>query len=317
MDKTFDCVLCGSCVVDLLVRGVPLESPIGGGKLFPAQPVEVATGGIVSNTGIAMTKLGMRTAAFSYVGRDEWAAVLRNRLASAGMDTSYLLEHPSEPTSTTGVLIDPSGERSFFHCVGAPLEMNGAMFRKHMDVFARSRMAVIGYYSLMPRLEPDLPDVLAEVRRNGCVTVLDAAGEGGTLEPLARILPNLDVYVPSRAEAIHQTGQTDPHRILETFRACGAPGVLGVKLGSDGALLSPAAGEYVKVDVIPAPGKVVDTTGAGDSFYAGLLAGLLKGMNLADAGRLAAATGACCVTGLGASAGIRNFEETAKLAGIR
>lgn len=316
MEKTFDCVLCGSCVVDILVRGVPLETPIGGGRLFPAQPVEVATGGIVSNTGIAMTRLGMRTAVFSYVGRDEWADVVRNRLARAGMDTSYLLEHPTGPTSTTGVLIDPSGERSFFHCVGAPQEMDGAMFCHHMELFARSRMVVIGYYSLMPKLEPDLPEVLAQIRQKGCLTVLDAAGQGGTMDPLERILPQLDVYVPSRAEAMHQTGLSDPQQILETYRACGAPGLVGVKLGSEGALLSPAAGEYVKVDVIPAPGDVVDTTGAGDCFYAGLLTGLLRGMSLADAGRLGAAAGACCVTGLGATAGLRDFDETAKLAGM-
>ncbi len=60
----------------------------------------------------------------------------------------------------------------------------------------------------------------------------------------------------------------------------------------------------------------MDTTGAGDSFYAGLLTGLLRGMTLAEAGRLAAATGACCVTGLGATAGLRNYDETARLAGL-
>ena len=47
-----------------------------------------------------------------------------------------------------------------------------------------------------------------------------------------------------------------------------------------------------------------------------LLAGLLRGMSPADAGRLGSATGACCVTQLGATAGIRSFDETAQLAGL-
>ena len=64
------------------------------------------------------------------------------------------------------------------------------------------------------------------------------------------------------------------------------------------------------------PGEVVDTTGAGDCFYGGLLAGILRGLSIADAGKLAAAAGACCVTGLGATTAIRGYEETAKLAGI-
>ena len=52
------------------------------------------------------------------------------------------------------------------------------------------------------------------------------------MQPLDRILPHLDVYVPSHNEATHQTGLTDPREIIETYRACGAPGLLGVKLGA-------------------------------------------------------------------------------------
>jgi sugar/nucleoside kinase (ribokinase family) len=136
------------------------------------------------------------------------------------------------------------------------------------------------------------------------------------MKPLDRLLPLLDVYVPSYAEAAHQTGKTDPEAIIDTFRQCGAAGLLGVKLGSEGALLSPRAGQYERIAQVAAPGPVVDTTGAGDCFYAGLLTGLLRGMSTTAAGRLGAATGACCVTGLGATAGLRDYQETARLAGI-
>ena len=66
------------------------------------------------------------------------------------------------------------------------------------------------------------------------------------------------------------------------------------------------------------PVRTQDCPGAMDSrlALAGLLAGLIRGLSLADAGRIAAAAGACCVTGLGATAGLRNWNETCKLAGI-
>ena len=64
------------------------------------------------------------------------------------------------------------------------------------------------------------------------------------------------------------------------------------------------------------PGAVVDTTGAGDAFLGGILTGLLRGKSPADAGRLGAAAGACCVTGLGATTAIHGYEETARLAGV-
>ena len=59
MPNTFDCVLCGSCVVDMLVRPVTLDSPIGGGRLLHVDPIELTSGGIVSNAGIAMARLGL------------------------------------------------------------------------------------------------------------------------------------------------------------------------------------------------------------------------------------------------------------------
>jgi sugar/nucleoside kinase (ribokinase family) len=317
MSRSYDCVVCGSCVVDILVRPVPLEEPIGGGRLVRVGPIEATTGGIVSNSGVAMARLGMRTAAFSYVGDDEWATLIRQRYESNGLDPTHLRTHPTEATSTTAVLIDDSGERSFAHCVGAPKLLDKQAFMDRLDdLFAHSRMMLLGYYSLLPNLQEELPEVLAAVRDRGCGTALDAAGDGGGMEPLDRILPHLDVYVPSHAEATHQTGEEDPRKIIEAYRSCGAPGLLGVKLGSEGALLSPAPGEWVEVSPVAPPGEVLDTTGAGDSFYAGLLTGLLNGRSIEEAGRLAAATGSCCVTGLGATAGLRDYGQTAELAGI-
>ena len=248
--KTTDCVLCGSCVVDILVRPVPLETPIGGGKLVLVDPIEVTTGGIVSNSGIAMARLGMNVAAFTLVGDDEWASVIRSRYRENDVSTDHLLTLKGGATSTTAVLIDPTGERSFAHCVGAPKQMTKSLFMENLDLFAQSRMTLIGYYSLMPNLECDLAEVLAAIRETGCQTSLDAAGDGGTMQPLDELLPHLDIYVPSLAEARHQTGETEPQAIIDTFRACGAPGLLGVKLGADGAMLSRRAGEYLKIDQV-------------------------------------------------------------------
>ncbi len=316
MKKSFDAIVCGSCVVDVLVRPVPLDVPIGGGQLVRTEPLVITTGGIVSNAGTTLARLGMRTAAFTYVGNDEWAEVIRSRYQAEGIDTSQLITHESAPTSTTAVLIDPHGERSFLHAVGAPKQLDKNAFLTKLDFFAGSRAVLLGYYSLLPNLQEDLPEVLAAIQGVGCLTALDAAGDGGTMEPLSACLPFLDVYIPSLKEAKHQTGESDPERIIEAYRSVGSHGLLGVKLGEQGALLSPVEGEYLEIPPVMPPGPVIDTTGAGDSFLGGLLTGLLRGMSPHDAGRLAAACGACCVTGLGATSAIRDFAATAKLARV-
>jgi len=314
MPKPIDCLVCGSCVADVLVCPVRLDAPLGDGKVIPVDPIEVTTGGIVPNAAIAMTRLGMNVAALGCLGDDEWASMIRRRLADDGIDTAALQTHPNAGTTTAVVLIDAAGRRSFAYCPGATDRLDAAAFLEHLDLFAQSRMALVGYYSLLPNLEHDLPDVLEAIRREGCRTALDSAGDGGRFEPLERILPHVDVYVPSYNEAARQTGRTDPQAILEVYRGCGAKGLLGVKLGAEGAVLSPAAGRYVKIDPVTPPGAVVDTTGAGDCFYAGLLAGLLKDMDVADAGRLAAACGAACVTAKGATTAAPNYSQATRLA---
>jgi sugar/nucleoside kinase (ribokinase family) len=316
MSTTFDCIVCGSCVVDLLCKPVSLSQPIGAGVLHLVDPVELTAGGIVSNSGITMARMGMKVAAFSYVGNDGWGPVVRNLYNSERVDDSLLLTHPTGATSTTVVAIDSTGERSFLHCVGAPKLLNAQAFYDRMEVFGRTRMLLVGYYSLMPNLEADLAEVFKRVRGKGCKTALDAAGAGGSMTPLDRILPHLDVYVPSLAEASHQTGEEDPRRIIDAYRKCGAPGIVGVKLGKRGVMLSPGTGQYLEIPIVQPPGPVVDTTGAGDSFYAGLLTGLLRGLPLEKAGRLGAAAGACCVTAVGGCTGGRGYDETARLAGV-
>jgi sugar/nucleoside kinase (ribokinase family) len=317
MDKTIDCVVVGSCVVDVLARPVPLDVPIGRGQLVECEPLGLMTGGIVSNAGITMARLGLRVAALTYVGNDPWADVVRSRFAAEGIDTSAVLVNPERATSTSAVLIDESGERSFAHYAGAPRLLNKRALLGRLELFARSRAMLIGYYPLMTRLQDDLPEVLAAIRATGCRTALDAAGDGGTMDPLASILPHVDYYVPSLAEARHQTGHDEPRAIIESYRAAGATGCVGVKLGSRGALLSPTSGELIEIAAVTPPGNVVDTTGAGDCFFGGLLAGVLRGLDVQQAGRLAAAAGACCVTGLGATSAVCDFQATARLAGLQ
>ena len=310
---SFDCIVCGTCVADILVRPVPLSAAVGAGILFHVDPIEATTGGIVCNSGIALKRLGMRVAAASLVGDDLWADLVRRRLAGEGIDTAALESDPRLATSTTAALIDPGGERSFAHHVGAPGRLDLAFVRRHLPQFARSRMALVGYVGLLPALEPQLAEALAAIRGTGCAVALETAGSGGTLDTIAPALPFVDVYAPSLDEAAHQTGLADPRAIIDRYRRHGAAGVVGVKLGSQGAVVAGPDGPVLEIPCIAAPGPVADTTGAGDSFLAGLVAGILRGMPLRQAGLLGAATAACCVTGLGATAGLRDFAGTMDL----
>ena len=196
MTKSLDCVVVGSCVVDVLARPVTLDAAIGRGRLVECEPLGLTTGGIVSNAGITLARLGMRAAAFTYVGDDEWAAVIRRRYAAEGLDTSEVTTNAERATSTSAVLIDARGDRSFIHYAGAPRLLDKRALLDRLDLFARSRAMLIGYYPLMTRLQDDLPEVLAAIRGVGCLTALDAAGGGGGVGAPPKMPAPPHFYVP-------------------------------------------------------------------------------------------------------------------------
>ncbi|MFN9368138.1 MAG: carbohydrate kinase family protein, partial [Planctomycetia bacterium] len=316
MDEAGKCIVCGTCVADVLVRPIDLTRPIGGGRLFHVDPIAVTTGGIVCNTGTGLRRLGVGVSAASLIGADLWGGLIRDRLAAEGIDAAAVEVHRELATSTTAVLIEGGGERSFAHHVGAPGALDIAYVRRQSGVFARHSLAIVGYVGLLPALEPCLAEALGMIKAAGCKVAVETGGSGGTLAAVAPALPLVDFYVPSLDEARHQTALEAPREIIDCYRSHGARGLVGVKLGARGVLLSPVADEFLEIPCVAAPGPVADTTGAGDAFLAGLFAGILRGMPIRDAGLLGAATAACCVTGVGATAGLRSFAETRRLAGI-
>ena len=314
--EPIEVVVCGLATVDIVARPVSLNQAVGAGRLVPLDRIEATTGGIVSNSGIALSRLGIRTAAIACVGSDAWADLIRQRFQAEGIDSTSLMTHPTDSTSATIVLVDPSGQRSFLFCSGAAPRLSTDHVLQQQQAIRGARWMLLGYFSLFPEFDRQLPEILQKVRAAGCKTALDCAGSGGTVDALRPILPHLDLYVPSFDEAVCQTGLTDPRAILQQFRDWGASQIVGLKLGAQGALLSPAPNDYFEIQAIRPLRPVIDTTGAGDAFYAGLIAGLVRGKSLTEAGRIGAATGAACVTALGASAGLMSWPETCRLAGV-
>lgn len=315
LDRELDVTICGTAVLDVVVQPIDLDRPIGGDRLFHTEPLAVHPGGIVSNTGAAMSRYGMRVAAMTLVGKDAFGDLLVERLDDLGINTAAV-ERREEATSTSAVLVDSCGQRSFGHHVGALAKLDADFLLQHETLLSQSRMLLIGYLSLLPELEPSLPEVLQLARRLGCQTVLEAAGSGGDPEVVKACLPLVDCYFPSHQEAIQETGESDPVRILSAYRDFGCQGVVGVKLGADGAIVSDSPGETTRIEPVNPPGKVVDTTGAGDCFLGAFLTGMLRGMDCQDAGRLAAAAGAGCVTRYGAQDGLLDLDETCRMAGV-
>ena len=153
----------------------------------------------------------------------------------------------------------------------------------------------------------DLAAVVAAAASSGALTVVDVLHPGSARD-FARISAALalaDWFCPNADQLLALTGRAELDQAISDVLARGTGGV-AVTLGGDGCLLATARMRYhvpaLKVDV-------VDTTGCGDGFNAGLLTGLLLGCEPADAACLGVACGALVATGLGSDAGIETLGQ--------
>ena len=304
-----DAAIFGLIVADVIAEPMDLRRPPAPGGLVLANSITLTTGGNVCNAGIAMAKLGMSVAAAGLVGKDVLGSAVTERLRQFGVDTSAVFTSEKSQTSGTVVAVEPGGERCFFHTPGVTTLLAAAAFRDCLPVFRRCKYVQVGYFGLLPALTPDLPRLLEELRRAAPETkiALDTVNPPGSRELLDPILPHLDLFAPSRTEAAALTGEKTPQKMVAAFRRHMERGLIGIKLDAEGCYLD----DGQRAVTLPAYSiKVIDTTGAGDTWFGGLLTALVKGMPLDQAGRFANRAAADCCTALGASAGVRTFDET-------
>ena len=193
-----------------------------------------------------------------------------------------------EPGQATGVSIAfeaPGRDRSFLTALGCLATFDASMVPA--DALA-ARFVLFGGNFLLPALRGSgTAALLRRAKANGAVTCFDPGWDPGgwapqTLAELSSALASVDVYLPNEAESAAITGERDPADAARSLQAMLAPGGwVVVKLGGAGCL---AAGPGGAEAASPAPTiAVVDSTGAGDAFNAGLLAAMAAGGDVAGA----------------------------------
>jgi sugar/nucleoside kinase (ribokinase family) len=304
-----DAAIFGLIVADLIAAPFDLRNPPEKGGLRILENLNLTTGGNVCNTGVAMAKLGMKVAAAGLVGNDVLGTAVSDRLRSAGMDISHVFPDSRAQTSATVVAVEPGGERCFFHVPGVTALLDETSFRRCFPLFATCAYVQVGYLGLLPSLTPALAGLLQEMETTYPNTklALDTVNPPGPAKDLYPILPHLDVFCPSRTEGQSLTGESDPQKMIAAFREHMKTGLIGIKLDEEGCILDDGQ-QRVSAPIYPV--EVKDTTGAGDTWYAGILTSLLRKMPLDQAAKFANRAAADCCSELGASTGVKSFEES-------
>lgn len=303
-------ILCiGSATSDVIVR--PADSVPTPGSLRAVEGISAHVGGCAVNASIDIKRLGGEVDIVCAVGDDIFGRLVTDTLEAEGLDTAGVTVKQGVSTSVSVVCVSGQGERSFLYDPGASAVFDSGDIPE--NALDGVDIVFIAGSTLMTAFNGEQAAAfMKKARAAGRLTVLDTAWDftDEWMPKLRPILPFLDIFMPSYDEAVMFAKSREHSEIVSCFRDAGAGDII-LKQGNQGAFFYPKGEESYRLPTYESV-KPVDTTGAGDAFCAGFLYGLAQGWDYKAAGRLANAVGTHCVMAVGATTGIKSFEETLK-----
>jgi sugar/nucleoside kinase (ribokinase family) len=296
----------GIIVADVIaktVNALPQE-----GKLALIDQLELHLGGCASNAAVDLEKIGIKTAVIGKVGDDGFGSFVINEMKRNNVNVEGIIVSKTSKTSASVVSVHSNGERSFLHHIGANADIVADDI--NLSIILNSKILFIAGALLMPGFDCfPAAEVLRIAQKEKIITVMDTAWDstGKWMQSIEPCLTYLDYFMPSLEEAEMISGKSKPEEIAGVFLDAGVK-VAVIKLGSNGCFIKSRTGEQFFIDAFKGI-KAVDTTGAGDSFAAGFITGIIHGWDLPVCGKFANAVGAHCVMKVGATSGIKCLGE--------
>lgn len=299
-------IVLGNVAFDVLcfpVDAVPRDTSI------TIQEYAVGPGGCGSNTAIGLAALGHNTALIGCIGDDQIGKFAQDTWEEFNVDTRYVKNIFNAKTGISIGLVDHEAQPRFIYHEGANkyLDVNSIpiieLSNEPVDVFHFA-----GFFLLSGILDLSLIDVLRSLKSKGTLISLDIQQTERLSDPslLWSLLSYIDIFLCNRMEATQISGKSKNKDASNYLHDKGAKTVI-IKLGENGCFVSDVGVQY---QLEPPKVHVVDTTGAGDAFAAGLLSGILSGKNLQDACTQANSTGALMVSEIGAIEAWKKYKRT-------
>lgn len=271
MGKKYDVAALGELLIDFTESGISKN----GMKLFEQNP-----GGAPANLLTTVSHMGYKTAMIGKIGSDMHGAFLKKTLKQEGICTDYIVEDDSVFTTIAFVAINESGERHFSFARKPGADTCLSAVELNHQVIKNCKIFHFGSLSLTD-----------EPARTATIQAVKTAKEAGVLlsfdpnyraslwgkereavEVIQSVLPDVDMLKISDEESILLTGKTEYSQAADNLLEQG-PKLIAVTLGSQGVYL--ATKERCE-RISGFPTEVIDTTGAGDSFWGGFLSKFLE-----------------------------------------
>jgi ribokinase len=279
-------IVIGSFVADLVFRVKHRPEP---GETMLAEDFGMFLGGKGFNQAVGAGRLGADVCIVGRVGRDPFGDMFIAKLEQEGICLSGVTRDAEAGTAIASPIVDANGQNSIIAAPRANMRVTSDDVRT-----AEEQIAAADVLMLQFEIPPEASRTAAEIaRKHETMVLLDPAPVEHGFE---RFAAPIDYIVPNEVEAHMLTGRMTPEEAAAVLLPETRHGVV-ISLGEQGAM----AVDRAALNRFPAHKvNVVDTTGAGDAFRAGLAVKIAEGASLNDSVRFANACGALACTIMGA-----------------
>ncbi len=301
-------VLCvGMMVCDVLISPVPADI-MKKDSIKIDKPI-ISCGGDALNVAISLSKLGLDVSIAGRIGNDSNGNYILAECEKNHIDHTNVIRDEAYSTATSFALIDTNGERHFLSensifSQTVSEDIHPQLIKSSNFIYFGSAMAMQGMN------DGGIARLFQSAHAHGKTTVMDAAIDeknknSNWLEWLSPAFSETDIFFPSLDEAKLISRREEPEKIAEAFSQFGMK-IFGIKLGGQGCYVTDFKEEKYLPGIKNLP--VRDTTGAGDSFMAGLICALLHQHDAFESAAFANAVAALNIGAIGGTAGVPDYE---------
>ena len=303
--KKYDILVVGELNVDLILDQITSFPEMGKEKI--AKDMSLVLGSSSAILASNLSSLGSKVGFIGKIGKDMFGELILKELQSKKVDTSLIIQSPSESTGAT-IVMSYGNDRANITYPGAMESLRIEDISD--DIISTARHLHFSSYFLQPGIKKDVVKLFKKAKAMGLTTSLDPQwdpAEEWDID-LNELLPYTDFFLPNVSELAAITRIHDLDSALKTMKSSN---MIIIKMGIEGAYLYK---DNLKV-LYPAfiNKNVVDTVGAGDSFNAGFLFKFLQGASAKECMTFASQTGAVSTTAAGGTGAFRSYEHVMEI----
>jgi len=295
--------IIGEINVDLIMTGENVEPQWNQEKLVDSFDLVLGSSSCITAAGLA--GLGMDVYFVGLVGDDVFGHFCVEELKKKGINTSYVKLVPYIQTGVT-LSLSTSKDRALLTYMGTISELGPNDIPE--EIYDLADHIHFGSYFLQTNMKQHWKDVLIKARSKKVTTSFDTGwdpNEKWDRDVILSLMEDVSLFIPSEVEINNIFELNDVSQVKKIFPEKYEN--VTVKLGAKGSMMINAQGNTTRVSGYSI--KPIDTTGAGDSFNAGLIYGYLHGLKNSELLEFANACGALATLRIGGASSVPSVAD--------